>query len=106
MGTAVVQPKLLSWLRREQVSFFPHISAEDVERIAETNTPEGQGHPERRQACRRPKTRPARHPRPDRRGDRAVITMGVRTLVTADILGHSTVAMVARYSHPDLTMMR
>lgn len=40
VGTAVVQPQLLSWLRREQVSFFPHISAEDVERIAETNTPE------------------------------------------------------------------
>ena len=40
VGTAVVQPQLLSWLRGEQVTFFPHISAEDVERIAETNTPE------------------------------------------------------------------
>ncbi len=40
VGTAVVQPKLLNWLRREQVSFFPHIRAEDVKRIAETNTPE------------------------------------------------------------------
>lgn len=35
-----------------------------------------------------------------------LLSMGVHQLVTADILGHATVAMVARYSHTDLGMMR
>ena len=40
VGSAIAQPKVLEWLARPAHSFFPHISAQDVRRIAESNTPE------------------------------------------------------------------
>jgi hypothetical protein len=40
VGSVVVQPRLLDWLAREEASFFPHLAADEVQRIAETNTPE------------------------------------------------------------------
>ncbi|WP_369133972.1 hypothetical protein [Modestobacter sp. I12A-02662] len=40
VGSVVVQPRLLDWLAREEAPFFPHLSPQEVQRIAETNTPE------------------------------------------------------------------
>jgi hypothetical protein len=41
VGSAVVHPQVLDWLARARSPFFPHISAEEVQHIAATNTPEG-----------------------------------------------------------------
>jgi len=40
VGSVVVQPRLLDWLARDEAPFFPHLSPEEVQRIAETNTPD------------------------------------------------------------------
>lgn len=40
VGSAIVQPQVLSWLSGTAESFFPHLGADDVQRIAATNTPE------------------------------------------------------------------
>jgi hypothetical protein len=40
VGTAIVQPRVLTWLTEETAPFFPNISPEDVLHIAATNTPE------------------------------------------------------------------
>jgi hypothetical protein len=40
VGSAITHPRMLNWLAEETAPFFPHISAEDVRRIAETTTPE------------------------------------------------------------------
>ena len=40
IGSAVVHPQVLTWLTSGAAPFFPHISAEDVQHIAATNTPE------------------------------------------------------------------
>jgi hypothetical protein len=40
VGSVVVQPRLLDWVAREEAPFFPHLSPAEVQRIAETNTPE------------------------------------------------------------------
>jgi hypothetical protein len=39
VGSAIVQPRVLDWLAQPSPSFFPHISAEEVQHIAATNTP-------------------------------------------------------------------
>jgi hypothetical protein len=40
IGSAIVQPRLLTWLEEAAASFFPRISPETVRHIAATNTPE------------------------------------------------------------------
>lgn len=40
VGTAIVQPPVLAWLAGAADPFFPNISPQDVEHIAETHTPE------------------------------------------------------------------
>ena len=40
VGSAVAQPRVLDWLSESTDSFFPHMSREEVEEIAATNTPE------------------------------------------------------------------
>jgi hypothetical protein len=39
VGTAVVQPQVLTWLTEATAPFFPNISPRDVQHIAATNTP-------------------------------------------------------------------
>jgi hypothetical protein len=39
VGTAVVQPRVLTWLTEATAPFFPNISTQDVQHIAATNTP-------------------------------------------------------------------
>lgn len=40
VGSATAQPKVLTWLADEATPFFPNLGAEQVRRIAESNTPE------------------------------------------------------------------
>jgi hypothetical protein len=40
VGTAMAQPQVLNWLAEASAPFFPHISPEEVQHIAATNTPE------------------------------------------------------------------
>lgn len=40
VGTAVVQPQVLTWLTEATTPFFPNLSLEEVQHIAATNTPE------------------------------------------------------------------
>jgi hypothetical protein len=40
VGTAVVQPQVLTWLSEETAPFFPNLSLDEVQHIAATNTPE------------------------------------------------------------------
>jgi hypothetical protein len=40
VGTAIVQPRVLTWLTEATSPFFPNISAQDVAHIAATSTPE------------------------------------------------------------------
>jgi hypothetical protein len=40
VGTAIVQPQVLTWLTAATAPFFPNISAHDVQHIAATSTPE------------------------------------------------------------------
>ena len=40
VGTAVTQPRVLTWLAEATDPFFPNISRDDAEHIAATNTPE------------------------------------------------------------------
>jgi hypothetical protein len=40
VGSAIVQPQVLTWLVEATSPFFPHLSAEEVLHIAATNTPE------------------------------------------------------------------
>ena len=40
VGTAIVQPQVLTWLAEAPAPFFPNISPQDVQQIAATNTPE------------------------------------------------------------------
>jgi hypothetical protein len=39
VGTAIVQPRVLTWLTEATAPFFPHISPQDVAHIAATSTP-------------------------------------------------------------------
>jgi hypothetical protein len=39
VGSAVVQPRVMNWLSEPTAHFFPHLSAEEVQHIAGTNTP-------------------------------------------------------------------
>jgi hypothetical protein len=39
VGSAIVHPPLLNWLSETTTPFFPHISPEEVQHIATTNTP-------------------------------------------------------------------
>jgi hypothetical protein len=40
VGTAIVQPQVLTWLTEATAPFFPNIGLDDVQQIAATNTPE------------------------------------------------------------------
>ena len=40
VGTAIVQPRVLTWLTEATAPFFPNLSLEEVQHIAATNTPE------------------------------------------------------------------
>jgi hypothetical protein len=40
VGTAIVQPQVLTWLTEATAPFFPNLSLDEVQHIAATNTPE------------------------------------------------------------------
>jgi hypothetical protein len=40
VGSAIAQPKVLTWITEQTTPFFPNIGADQVRHIAETNTPE------------------------------------------------------------------
>ena len=40
VGSAIAQPKVLTWITEQATPFFPNIGADQVRHIAETNTPE------------------------------------------------------------------
>lgn len=40
IGSAIGHPQLMNWVTDEAAPFFPHISAQEVQHIAATNTPE------------------------------------------------------------------
>jgi hypothetical protein len=40
VGSAIAQPMVLTWIAEQPTPFFPHIGADQVRHIAETNTPE------------------------------------------------------------------
>jgi hypothetical protein len=40
VGSAIAQPKVLTWIAEQTTPFFPNIGADQVRHIAETNTPE------------------------------------------------------------------
>jgi hypothetical protein len=40
VGSAIAQPKVITWITEQTTPFFPNIGADQVRHIAETNTPE------------------------------------------------------------------